>query len=361
MDSMNKKIALVTVALTAALTGCGGGGGGSSSNTAPSNGNNTTPTTPVPPVVDPNALQTTVPNPSYQASSLSLDAYNTLNDARTQYGVGLLAENAALNTSSTNHAKYVTGQFDAGDYFAAGHSEDPTKAGFTGVTPADRASFAKYTGSSVGEALASFIQVDGVQSAPGKVAIENLLSAPYHRFGLLSAGRDVGVGVSSTRIQGEGGLHHIFVATTGIPQGAQGQQPSANWIGVWPVDNASNVFYGFAGETPNPIPVNNGACAGYPVSMQVKSGNTLATTTFTLTEAVSGTAVSSQLNTAATDPNPSYARQNTAYIIPFKPLKLNTKYTARFVGTNNGVAFEKVWSFTTMAQNAKLVYGCDPS
>jgi len=356
---MNKKIALITVAITAALTGCGGGGGSTSTTTPTAgNGNNTTPP---PPVVDANALQTTVANPTYTAGSMLLDAYNTVNQARSQYGVGLVAQNTSLDTAATNHAKYITGRFDAGDYNAASHTEDPSKAGFTGVNPSDRTSFAKYPGTALSETLTSFIQVDGVQSAPGQVAILGLLSAPYHRFALLGGDRDIGIGISSTRIQGEGGLHHIVVNDTGVGQGAQSQQPAQNWIGTWPVDNASNVLYMFSGETPNPIPVNNGACAGYPVSMQVRNGNTLATTSFTLTEAVSGTVISSQLNTAATDPNPSFARQNTAYIIPFKPLKLNTKYTAHFVGTNNGVAIDKTWSFTTMAQAAKLVYGCDPS
>lgn len=96
------------------------------------------------------------------------------------------------------------------------------------------------------------------------------------------------------------------------------------------------------------------------MSLQVKNGTTLAVTTFTLTDA-SGAAVNVQLATPTVDANPAYARSNSAYIIPFVPLKLATKYTAHFVGSQNGIAIDKTWSFTTRSDNSKMIYGCDPS
>jgi hypothetical protein len=132
-------------------------------------------------------------------------------------------------------------------------------------------------------------------------------------------------------------------------------------VGLWPLDNATDVLYSFATETPHPIPVLKGACGGYPVSFQVRDDQVLATTSFTLTEAVSGAAVAVQLSTKQTDVNPDYAQSNTAYIIPLKPLKLNTRYTAHFVGMRDGTPINKMWSFTTMAQNVRWIYGCNPS
>lgn len=360
---MKLKATLLAVTISMAFAGCGGGGGGGGGGTAaPSTPSTpTSPTNPTPPAVDPTALQNTVPAPSYAAGSFELAAFTKLNQVRAAYGVGQVAENAQLNLAAQNHATYINNRFQAGDYTAAGHSENPAYAGFTGATPADRIAFAKYAAVGTGEDLSSIIAVDGVTSDPGVVAIETLLSGPYHRFGLFDGYRDVGMARTSIRIAGEGGLHNTFVANFGTPQGTTAQAPATGWIGVWPADNATGVMYSFSGESPNPIPANNGQCAGYPVSLQIKPGARLETTAFSLTEAATGAQVSVQLSTAATDVNPAYARGNTAYIIPFKPLKAGVKYTAHFVGAQNGTAIDKTWSFTTTAQNTKLIYGCDPS
>jgi uncharacterized protein YkwD len=339
------------ISLAAMLSACGGGGG--SSATSP-----TTPTTPTIPTVDNNALQTSVPAVTYASTNLS--AFNALQAARVAYGVGMFAQNAKLDTAAKNHAVYITQRWSEKDFASTGHIEDAAKSGFTGVNPSDRIAFAGYTASASSETLTTFISVDGVSTDAGSVGVSGLLSGPYHRFALFDGFRDVGVYDSAAVFVGEGGTNHTFVFNMATSQGSQQQLPSTSWVGQWPVDGAADVMYAFAGESPNPIPVNNGACAGYPVSVQVRAGSTLATTSFTLADAA-GAAVSVQLSTAATDVNPSQARANTAYIIPFKPLKLNTKYTAHFVGSVNGTAIDKSWSFTTTAQNQKLIYGCDPS
>jgi uncharacterized protein YkwD len=343
------------ISFATVLAGCGGGGGGSTSTPVPP----TTPTTPTTPTIDPNALQLTVPNPTYTGSALS--AYNTLAAARAAYGVGQYAQNAKLDTAAKNHALYITTRWGAKDFATVEHVEDPSKSGFTGINPSDRIAFAGYAAAANSEALTTFISVDGVTSDAGVVATNNLLSAPYHRFALLDSYRDVGVYDSPAVFAGEGGTNHTFVFNMAIAQADKQQLPAQSWVGTWPVDAATGVMYSFAGESPNPIPANNGACAGYPISVAVRPDMTLNTTTFTLAEAAGGQAISVQLSTAATDVNPTLARASAAYIIPFKPLKLNTKYTAHFVGSVNGTAVDKTWSFTTTAQNQKLIYGCDPS
>jgi uncharacterized protein YkwD len=350
---MKTKISVVIAALSIGLVGCGGGGGGSA-------GTSPVPTPTPGPVVDVNALQASVAVASYSTGSFEAEAYSALSNARSQYGVGLVAESSPLNMAANNHAKYIVAQFQAGDY-SSGHTENPAKSGYTGATPLERAQYAKFDGSAVAETIAGFIEVDGVQSKPGVVAIDNLLSAPYHRIALLGGQRNVGVGHASIRIAGEGGLHHVFVANFGIQNGQQAQLPPQDWIGVWPASGAVDVMYGFAGEMPDPIPVVKGACAGYPVSMQIRNGLTLTTKSFTLSETVSGAPVDVQLSTADTDKNPEYANGSTAYIIPFKPLKAGVQYTAKFSGAKNGVAFDKSWSFTTVGKNTRAVYGCDPS
>lgn len=360
---MKSKNTLVAIAVGLVLAGCGGGGSDSGS---PVNQNPPPPVVVVPPpvVVDPNALQNDVAAPSYSAGTAQLAAFNAINNARATYGIGRLAENAALNTAANNHALYIRGRLEAGDYTAVDHFEDPAKPGFTGRTPLDRVQFAKYdiaAGNGAGENLSSVVEVDGVSTVPGAVAVEVLLSGPYHRFGLFDASRDVGLGHSTIRVNGEGGIRHTLVVNSSLSRGTQGQLPAKDWIGVWPADKAIGVLYSFGGETPNPIPSNGGACAGYPVSIQVKDGQLLTVGSFTITETVSGAAVRAQLSTPSTDANPAFARANTAYLIPYAPLKLNTNYTVRFAGARDGTVVDKTWTFTTRPDNVKLVYGCDPS
>lgn len=365
---MKANVSLSAISCAVLLAACGGGGGTSNTGTTPppapatcSNGATDYPTC-TPPVVkpDPNALQDTVPSSTYVPASLLAAAYTTLNTARQAYGAGLLSQNAKLDTAASNHAKYASQRYSEKDFANIGHTEDAAKSGFTGVSPADRIVYAGYAAASVGEDMTTFISVDGVSSDPGVIAVSSLLSAPYHRFGLFEGNRDIGIGSTSARFTGEGGVNNTVVIDMGVAQGAQQQLPARSWVGVWPINGAENVMYSFAGESPNPIPVNNGACAGYPVSVQVRNGLALSTTSFTMTDAA-GVVVNVQLSTAATDVNPSQARANTAYIIPFKPLKLATKYTVRFVGAANGAAIDKTWSFVTTNQNQKLIYGCDPS
>lgn len=363
---MKTKHTLISICCATFVSACGGGGSAAVGNTAPTtpttcaNGALDYPTCSAPVKPDPNALQDTVPSAIYATGTLAASAYSTLNSARQAYGTGLLAQNVKLDIAAGNHAKYASQRYGEADFADTGHTENVSKSGYTGVNPVDRMAYAGYVATVVGEDMTTFISVDGVSSDPGVVAVNTLLSGPYHRFGLFDGNRDVGIGNVAARFSGEGGTNNTVVIDMGVVQGAQVQLPTTSWVGVWPVSGADNVMYGFAGETPNPIPVNNGACAGYPVSVQVRNGGTLTTSSFTMADA-SGAAVSVQLSTVATDFNPAQARANSAYIIPFKPLKLATKYTVHFLGSANGATIDKTWSFTTTSQNQKRIYGCDPS
>ncbi|MGX9718419.1 CAP domain-containing protein [Janthinobacterium lividum] len=358
-EEMKKIASTSMIAVAALLSACGGGGGGDSG---------AVPVPPVvvppvvtPPVVDANPLQTTVAAATYAPNSVLSSAYNTLNGARQAYGVGLLAQNAKLDQSAANHAAYVSARWGAQDFANVGHLEDASKSGFTGVNPSDRIAYAGYTAATTGEVLTTFISVDGVQSDPGVVAVNGLMSGPYHRFNLLDSSKEIGIADASAVFVGEGGKNHTVVLNSAVAFSDKSQLPNASWVGVWPLDQAKDVMYGFAGESPNPIPANGGACAGYPASIQIRNGLVLGTTSFTMVETAGNVPVTVQLSTASSDVNPSQARTNSAYIIPFKPLKLATQYTVRFVGTSGTNAIDKTWSFTTGNINTKMIYGCNPS
>lgn len=301
-------------------------------------------------------LQTSVAAPTYGNGSAQLSAYQAINTARQSYGVGLMAQNALLDTAGTNHSNYILTQWQAGN-FTGGHGEDASKAGFTGATPFDRMAYVQYHFSSAGEVYAMFGGSANFAD-PGAIAVNMWLSGPYHRFGVLDGNREMGVGVASGNFPSQGGVQYFFTVDMGTATGVSVQAPASNWVGMWPVNQSSAVPYSFSGESPNPIPANNGACAGYPVSLQVASGLTLSVSSFVLTDLSTNNAVRTQLSTPTTDANPTYARSNTAYLIAYTPLKLNTRYGVHFAGSAGGQSVNADWSFTTTA--TRDVFGCVP-
>ena len=112
---MKSKITLITLAVTMTLTACGGGG---ASTTASNNGTNsgsgtppvttppvTTPPVTTPPVTTPGNngnLQTSVPAPTYAASTPELFTFNEINTFRKALGLGLISQNAALGENREN-------------------------------------------------------------------------------------------------------------------------------------------------------------------------------------------------------------------------------------------------------------------
>ena len=87
---------LSALALVVALAACGGGGGGGDDDESSSGGNSgggtTTPTPDTPDASTESALVTTVPAPSYAASSPEATAFARLNAERSNCGFGKLAQ-----------------------------------------------------------------------------------------------------------------------------------------------------------------------------------------------------------------------------------------------------------------------------
>lgn len=187
-----KRTALAT-SVSILLAACGGGGSSSTpaavSSTSPvTPGVPTVPTTPAVPVVTPAYLQTSVPAFTYGANSQELAFATALNQFRQQIGLGLVAQNAKLDTSATSHLGYVvandsayggTVSLDAIDpasglpYF---HVEQAGKTGFTGVLPADRDKVAGYSGQ------ISSAEEGGFGGGQGStLALTTLIATVYHR------------------------------------------------------------------------------------------------------------------------------------------------------------------------------------
>jgi hypothetical protein len=290
-----------------------------------------------------------VPPLTYAASSEEYDFVTALNGFRAQVGLGLLAQNTKLDTASANHLAYLltndvnnggTVNFNAYD-LATGrsllHVENGALAKFTGGQEADRAKFATYEGSYVGEEVA----FGGGQG--GAVALGTLVQTVYHRAGLMLQNvREIGVAVGTDRSQ-------TVVMEMGLKTN---QSVASDYVGVYPSNGQTGVALHSYVEAPNPFPELSTANSdfptktSFPVSVSVVTGNTIAVTTFTVTEAGQSAPMDARLLTRANDPN-NYLTGNVAFLVAKAAFKSTTTYNVKFTGTNNGAAFTKEWSFTT--------------
>jgi hypothetical protein len=299
--------------------------------------------------VTPGDTQTTVPALTYAANSEEYNFVTALNNFRAQVGLGLLAQNTKLDTASANHLAYLiandvtnggTVNFNSFDPVTGRsmlHIENGALAKFTGVQEADRAKFAAYDGSYVGEEVA----FGGGQG--GAVALGTLVQTVYHRAGLMLQNvREIGVAVGTDRSQS-------VVMELGLKTN---QSVASNYVGVYPSSGQAGVALHAYVEAPNPFPdlstSNNDfpTKTSFPLSVAVVTGNTIAVTNFTVSEAGQATPLDARLMTRANDPN-NYLTSNVAFLTAKAPFKAGTVYNVKFVGTNNGVAFTKEWSFTT--------------
>lgn len=330
---MKTKLNLISasIATAMALAACGGGGGGSSTGgtTPPVSQTCTNGATDYPTCTPPANLQITVPTPTYPFNSDEIITFNELNAFRKSMGLGLLAQNTSLDTASKNHGNYIVNNK------IFGHIEDGAKPGFTGVTPAERNSFAGYQVGSLGG------EVIGVGAAP--TGIRGLINTVYHRDLLAFQNfTDVGIGFNSG-----------WSTPVVIDFGARKQQNNAsNFSTTYPVDGQTNLPLTMMVESPNPFPELSTANSDFPtktsspVSFYGVAGSTISVTAFTVAQSENLSSLNMRLLTAANDPNKS-VQPNVAHIVGTAPFLPNTKYVATFIGSMNGIPINKTWTFTT--------------
>jgi len=255
-------------------------------------------------------------------------ALDEVNLTRQRVGLSPVTTNALLNQAAQAHADYL--QANVNDI---SHDETPGLPGFTGATPGARLIAAGYSYSTMNEVISG-------GDTSGQKAVQGLVQAIYHRFGILApAVAEVGIGQGAAL----GKLPNVvidFGATFGnavtMPQG---------WLGTYPVDGQTGVVRDFFSNTESPDPVANQDRVGYPVSIHAGANDTLLVTSFTL-KPVGGAPVQVQLLNYPAD---AHVPPSAAAIVPLSVLDYGTTYQADFSGTRNGQSVNLSWTFTTAA------------
>ena len=344
MNSKTKKIGLPALFLAvAALTACGGGGSSGSTSPAPAPVTVAPAPTPAPaPAYATRLPVTSVPTPTYAAASFQLAAFNRINSIRSGLGLGMFAQNSIIDAAAQAHANYEKTNGPGN----SAHLETTGLAGFTGATPGDRMSAAGYSATYWAE------DIDFVSN--GATAVDELVDAVYHRIPLLSLkSKDIGVGFLQTSPNQSDPTFNTYVNVLDLGFIGTGQGAPALTTVVWPADASTTTSTSMPAESPRPGTPGTSGVFGYPVSISTDEDRTLTVTTFTLTD-TTGASVScnllsySAVGTTAADPElVALNAKSFVALVPRDPLKSASTYTVQFVGTLDGVAYSRTWSFKT--------------
>lgn len=292
------------VAAAILLTACGGGGGSSGE------GNIT-------------ATSAVV---NVQTATEGLAQFNL---RRQQLGLQAVVRNAALDDAAQRHSEYQALNSDIT------HEQEVGRRGFTGVNVGDRLSAAGYNFTQNSYAYGEVISKTSDPS--GTRAAEDLIAAIYHRFVIFEPMfKEVGVGAAAV---GGGATYFTtdFAANgldIGLGPGNFITYPGNGQQSVPTVFNSDN-------EVPDPVPGRN--AVGYPISLHADILSTVSVQSFTL-RPQNGVDMAVQLLSSAVD---QYTRSSVAAIVPLDVLAAGTTYEARFIGSIDGFAVDRTWTFTT--------------
>jgi uncharacterized protein YkwD len=319
LNKWHQKLPALLVA--ALLTACGGGGGGGGDSSPPPVTNPPTTACVVSPTGVPGATGDT-----------AIDGFNWFNYRRADIGLAMLTCNEFLNKAAVAHSNYLRLNN------TVSHDEVSGNPGFTGATVADRLNNAGYTlGSSYayGEVISAAGDVSGFYHA------EELIAAIYHRFVIFEPQfREMGTGASTS-----GSGYTYFTADMATRNGLGTGLGKGNTV-TYPKNGQTAVPTSFDSDTESPDPVPNQNRVGYPVSIHsdINTTDGIKVTSFTIRPR-GGVQLNTRLLSHATDIE--HTSKQAAAIVPLTTLLSNTTYDVSFVGTVDGIAVTKNWSFTT--------------
>jgi hypothetical protein len=295
-----------------------------------------------------------------------------LNSYRSNVGVGMVSQNANIDTAAQAHSLYEQVNLNSGAETALGHTENSANPAFYEATPYQRSIKADSAANLwVGEDVDANYSATGVQADDGAICVQTWLNTVYHLQGATANSTSVGLGYVPPATASKAlffcvadfGVVSSPAPTAGPDYNSNaydgGQQIPAATIVHAPYTNETNVALAMHVETPNPAP--DLAAPGRPIMVRVneQAGNLLTVDSFQLKDAsgavvpariiVSLAAVSASTAAVSVDVNSDLA-PGVAFLLPLAPLAANTVYAVKFTGKRDGVALASTWQFATASQ-----------
>jgi len=306
----------------------------------------------------------------------NINGLDYLNSIRGKVGLVPLTSNKALIRAATSHAKYLTRQQVNSHYETTGYK------GFSGKTPSDRVIQAGYHSRVVMEN----ISVNGRNVV---AAIDNLMSAIYHRFTFLTMDKDeIGEGISilpTRRVKvttayvydlGFSGLKNICKkyfsmepgmryiknicrkSTKVIPEymyidALNTLKKQNEKIVLYPYDTQENISPAFFIENPHPLPGSK--VSGFPVSVSFNDAyvQNVSLISFRLFDSIGHEIKQRKILTYKNDIHHKITQYQFAFM-PLKRLDYSSTYKAVFEAIVDGEKIHKTWSFSTIHPQKKM-------
>ncbi len=295
-------------------------------------------------------------------------AVEHLNEIRSGMGMIELQDNELLSIAAKNHSLFLTENYGDGIHY--GHNEVAGLSHFTGVDAWDRVAYMGYEG------------FDGENISSGrdtyKAAIDSLMTAIYHRFGLLSLTANE-IGGDMTDVDGyeiyvtESGNSRIDdicaedyteypgIYYSGVCTDANKLIPAEVFLTAWYATAAQNpvaMLYPYEDqigvsaifenhETPDPLP-DITAYTGNPISIVFNEYHVedVSMVSFKIYDIDGIEITNTRILTQESDPNHRFSTHQYA-MFPLDPLTTGTTYSVEASFIVDGEAWEKNWSFTT--------------
>lgn len=298
-----------------------------------------------------------------------------LNDIRQNAGLIPFTYHSKLSKAAKSHATYLMRQRKYGHYEKKGYK------GFTGQTPSDRVTHAKYASKMVMENIST-------NAKNTQDSIDTLMAAIYHRFVFLTFDKnEIGLGKSMNPKSkvlksayvynlGNRGLrkacHKTFKLKSGkryntnICKNKQKKIPELYVqkkiketrkqnakILVYPYNGQTNISPAFYNETPDPLPGYK--VSGYPISVQFNPAfhKQVTLKTFRLFDKKGKEIKKRKILTKDTDINHKFSALQFAFM-PLKRLEYNSTYHVEFKAISDGHHLHQDWTFTTKNPKGRL-------
>ena len=265
------------------------------------------------------------PDPDAVQRAHAAAALSAVNAARARAGLAAVRLDQRLSDSGLAHTWYWFFNNASPSVAKLGiHLETPGLPGFAGARAGDRAGVFGWHDGPIGE--------DITHRGDATAAVGDWVDSVYHRFPIMRPDLKV-IGYADAGI-GNLPMEDMEFGF-GFPSGP------AHAPVAYPADGQAQVpTTFFDNELPDPVPAGAPRTTGYPVTVTFDQYSSARVSSLSLS-GPNGVELPAYIL------SPGVSTENSASLLPQRPLAPHTVYTVKLTATVDGSAYDRTWRFTT--------------